>query len=562
MKGMTEVTPFSTTKETVLPHDSNLYPGDRYRKERRALRLMTSSRALKLDMILQKHLDDIDSRWKSHDAEWDSLNRNMKAFGVERIPRDGPNLIGLNVGGVQFCVPRLLAQTHMSGLTSLLELDWGDNISRDASGNVFLDLSAYCFEKLIDTLTLMKSQEARIKESSFPALMVESDQAKTFGYLFDLFSLTYLTVGRDVGGPRSSLLESHNGNWKKLVLDQCPGMPVGLRLIQKGSAYDKFEYTHQQFGSWPLTLTLFRCGKTVYGWVGCWSGETAPTDDTGSKSSKVPFFMKSAAGRLISVGPAMVEYVGDRFCCIKVCKENSNLLINEKGLWEGVRNRARKDERLHTTMDEILKVEILPTTIDEFEIFEPVTAAVLPSSSSDLAKQSSLDEDTEMHKLLADSLRHEQSALQNACADLDHVVNTLQEAKRLQTVMFGSGVEETIVELNVQGRIMSTLRSTLQLCPESALSARFNEERWPPTQKDLDRHGRHILNCNHVCFEKILDVLRMRKGKSQIQMRWERWAPSFMCVGVKLQDKGAFQELVDMYFPGCQSFIMEFVEFK
>ena len=108
---------------------------------------------------------------------------------------------------------------------------------------------------------------------------------------------------------------------------------------------------------------------------------------------------------------------------------------------------------------------------------------------------------------------------------------------------------------------MTTLRSTLQACPRSALAAMFNEERWPATDKDKDEHGRRLIDCDPICFSKILDALRMRKRAS-----WGRGVTpdkqegdNGSCPGaisIKKNDLKAFRTAVQMYFPGCESFIM------
>lgn len=63
---------------------------------------------------------------------------------------------------------------------------------------------------------------------------------------------------------------------------------------------------------------------------------------------------------------------------------------------------------------------------------------------------------------------------------------------------------------------MTTLRSTLQACPDSALATRFDEDKWPATDKDVDEHGRRLIDCSPSVFSKVLDVLRARKRAPRI----------------------------------------------
>ena len=95
--------------------------------------------------------------------------------------------------------------------------------------------------------------------------------------------------------------------------------------------------------------------------------------------------------------------------------------------------------------------------------------------------------------------------------------------------MYGPSVatseQDAVVELNVRGMRMTTLRSTLQN-PRSALAAMLNAESWPASDKDKDEYGRRLVDCDPTCFAKILDVLRRRKRAS-----WSRGATSEMHEG-------------------------------
>ena len=117
------------------------------------------------------------------------------------------------------------------------------------------------------------------------------------------------------------------------------------------------------------------------------------------------------------------------------------------------------------------------------------------------------------------------------------------------------------MELNVRGTRMTTLRSTLQACPRSALAAMFNEDRWPATDKDRDPDGGRLIDCNPTCFAKIIDVLRIRKRASWTQGATPEKQEGLggKCPGAIIFYKADLKTLraaVQMYFPGCESFIM------
>eukprot|EP00904_Undaria_pinnatifida_P000589 jgi/Undpi1/10530/HiC_scaffold_29.g12980.m1 len=130
--------------------------------------------------------------------------------------------------------------------------------------------------------------------------------------------------------------------------------------------------------------------------------------------------------------------------------------------------------------------------------------------------------------------------------------------------------QDSVVELNVRGTRITTLRSTLQACPCSALAAMFNEERWPATDKDKDEHGGRLIDCNSICFCKILDVLRMRKRdlrssgaageggseekEGEKKEEGEEKKKSVILPGgalINLDDLEEFGKAVNMCFPRC-----------
>lgn len=89
--------------------------------------------------------------------------------------------------------------------------------------------------------------------------------------------------------------------------------------------------------------------------------------------------------------------------------------------------------------------------------------------------------------------------------------------------------------------------------PGVRASSEVRQRKCPSDGKDFG-----VIDCSPSSFSKVLDVLRMRKR--------ERW-PLFFgtstgLVTVPSKDQASFVEFVDMYFPGCDSFIMDVVEFE
>ncbi|CAN0473508.1 unnamed protein product [Ectocarpus sp. 8 AP-2014] len=123
-----------------------------------------------------------------------------------------------------------------------------------------------------------------------------------------------------------------------------------------------------------------------------------------------------------------------------------------------------------------------------------------------------------------------------------------------------TGKEEDVVELSVRGTRITTLRSTLQDCPDSALAVMFDKDKWPATVKDLDSNGRHVIDCKPSVFSKVLDVLRITKRAAWARTEEERRRHDETRVTVTANDRLAFEESVTMYFPRCADFVMEYVE--
>eukprot|EP00903_Cladosiphon_okamuranus_P014564 g13508.t1 len=121
-----------------------------------------------------------------------------------------------------------------------------------------------------------------------------------------------------------------------------------------------------------------------------------------------------------------------------------------------------------------------------------------------------------------------------------------------------AGEEDPVIELNVRGTRMTTLRSTLQACPDSALAARFDKDKWPATEKEMDDRGRQVIDCSAYAFSKVLDVRRMRKQRAWPTAKGR--GHGFACIVVKPGDRTAFEEFVGVYFPGSEDFIMDYSE--
>lgn len=177
---------------------------------------------------------------------------------------------------------------------------------------------------------------------------------------------------------------------------------------------------------------------------------------------------------------------------------------------------------------------------------------------------------------IADCLALERRMLDDATGELRLAEARLDAADEAIEVIYGPRATEVskdaVVELNVRGSIFATMRSTLQACPDSALYRRFDKERWPPQEGELDTDGRYLVDCSPLCFSKVLDVLRIRKraawaraaqssenGCSSSEFAAEHGAGRVL-LHIPETHRKCFNALVNMYFPGCENFITDFVE--
>ncbi len=208
----------------------------------------------------------------------------------------------------------------------------------------------------------------------------------------------------------------------------------------------------------------------------------------------------------------------------------------------------------------------------DFDVYAVHQAGRPPSPSflaSDAAAGMSEEEANDVRSFgvaTASSIMEERAALANAQVALATAQDKAAAALRALEIVYGpdiaSGKKDEVVELSVRGTRATTLRSTLTVFPDSVFATWFNGN-WQPTEKDLDEHGRRIVDCSPRVFSKVLDVLRMRKraGWEVGERRGEDGgAATPVPVAVREEDSDCLKEFVNMYFPGRESFVMDLVE--
>ena len=536
--------------------------------------------------------------WEDVDKGWQALQGRLIEVGVVENSED--EVLRLNVGGshVNVCRSMLGKQgSHETRtLASLFDRVWDKRLPRDGDGRIFLDESPTGIKHVFHTF-LKASGTTTAAASGTAAKLplgdgLPDDEKAYLPYVFHALGLPKIY---------STVLEQ--GEFRPMsatILGWCPCEASGLELIYRASRDGRAPPAfHANCGEdKPWTVTLFRVSNTGRGTgdsvVGGFSrAPWTPAGVDGGYRSAVDafvFMLKDGTSSVESPTPTTFEPVrwGMRdeahehavWChandlpCFGDHDLGMTLHSNFRTLCTGNKyyNIPARSSFLSLNGHAVTEIEVfwvrLPAAEPASEEREAKSEANLglidvPTFGTSLLSAEGVREDdiNTFGVSIADSLMEERVALRQAHNELTEAdVKAAASANALAAVYgpnVAEGKEDGVVELSVHGTRMMTLRSTLQACPDSALAARFDEERWPATEKDVDERGRRVMDCSPSVFSKVLDVLRMRKRES-----WAGKAGANYCearVAVKPADRAAFDEFVDMYFPGCESFIMDLV---
>lgn len=220
------------------------------------------------------------------------------------------------------------------------------------------------------------------------------------------------------------------------------------------------------------------------------------------------------------------------------------------------------------TARRVCSIDVFRVHHSEVSAPSPACPAILTPSTTDDVRCgiNAVPEGTaaDVHRFgvsIASSLMEERMVLKQFQAELARAQEMASAAVEALTKVYGpdiaSGKKDEVVKLSVRGVRMTTLRSTLTACPNSVFATWFNGN-CKPTEKDLDKHGRRMLDCKPPVFAKVLDVLRMKKragwtaGGGGVVVK-----PVLVAVG--RVDRACLEEFVNKHFPGCECFIMDLV---
>lgn len=489
---------------------------------------ITEERTKELETAVNEVRLKLDNEWEAVDEAWTGLEKRMVKVGVR--PTDAKDgMMRLNVSGWAVTVNRSTLTSASKSqartvLGALFEGVWDQRVPRDAKGRIVLDESPKCFKYILNKLLGMTQQTTgRGRTSSIPLASVEALEEEDKPYVSYVKSWFGLTAQHNVDSEilRGSEVNAFLGKLQAW----CPHEPCNLKLLYRASV-DGFDASsfHAKCDRSTSTLTLFKvdsgqgCESIVGGYADTsWSQATATYPNNGYVNgteqlyavqfSGYSFYKESSKGFIFSLKngtdkinardadddmfPRAAKYpIDDRarqFAII--CHATEGPRFGNFDLWVPLGSRSptmilnsRSNPKVYKNAHQlhyvdgrtILDVEVFcfeePHTLTSVEEHYPVTDNAADVEVVDIYSFGSS---------MAESFALERSVLAAAKADLTEAEETVLAAVHALETIYGpevaGGKEDDVIDLSVRGISITTLRSTLQACPESALAARFNE---------------------------------------------------------------------------------------
>ncbi|CAM9717145.1 unnamed protein product [Pylaiella littoralis] len=549
-----------------------------------------------VEAALSRRHEEMGQEWDDLDKGWQDLNRKITKIGVTKPLESEKNLLWLNVGGSPLATHRSVLKRKDGGLPKTFTLahifatgTWDGRLPRDSDGRIVLDESPACIKQIVHGI-LKSSQRGELHAAS--GIDTSDDEEPYLSYVSRALHLREPAIGMAVIGGSTVLEGSDVSRLTATLQGWYPDQPNELELLYRASrdGWTSAAFHSRCVDDSPSTITLLRvggwCSDSIVGGFSSvpWTGRRGYCDSPGA----FLFMLKNGSVRGGSVPFQPVQWGvrgGREFQAVYLHDERGptfaagdlNVQWGCDSATVGVGGYAysvgmpylRHDNR---PIIEIETFRVCPTGATERrELAEPTCSTNSPTadkfqfpSPTASAAEHRKDIDT-FGKLIASSFMEQRIALREAQIDLAEAGHEARATANALAAVYGpdvaAGKEDPVVELTVRGIRMTTLLSTLQACPESFLATKFNQERWPATDKDVDENGRQLIDCSPSVFAKVLDVLRMRKREA-----WAGIAPKQGCDGlvrvkIKAEDRGAFEEFVEQHFPGnLQRFIMDCVE--
>ncbi|CAM9158203.1 unnamed protein product, partial [Laminaria digitata] len=541
--------------------------------------------AQQLEQDLQQRREQTDAKWENLEEGWKETSERMVALKIR--PRTN----------------------HEDGfddsiLGALLEGVWDkERVPRDGDGHIVLDESPACIKHIVHTLLTGRASSVAVglpERAAHTAVAV--DEVPCLMY-------TAHVMGLPGSVPKHPHYVKLNGG--STILEPFEIAPFGATIREwfRGSTEEMtllYRATRDGFGSQPFTASCNQHSPTI-SLIRASSGRG--NDDDSVVGGYAVDSWDIAVNSMLFIAPGMSLFMlkdgsasrADLSAPIKwkPHTRNEHMYVHQRD------GPCFGDSDLVTIFDKIsgictvqIKQKQFPISssppflalngkqVVDIEVYHYSTPALPTTTAPCIAPpDGNVLTDTEAHDIrsfgesIASSLMEERVVLDRAVQEMEAAGARVSTAVDALETVYGpsvaAGEQDAVVDLNVRRTRMTTLRSTLQACPQSALATMFDAERWPANEKDMDENGRRLIDCNPTCFAKILDVLRMRKRAS-----WSRGAtPEKQEVGrekgdgeernsvvlrggvlIKKAEEEVFSEAVNLYFPGCESFIMDLVQ--
>lgn len=571
--------------------------------------------AQETEAALKRRRRDMDQAWDSVENGWKKLEKRMAEVGITRPSSSSEGMVRLNVGGSHINVHRSVLERKRGfaspawTLGNLFEARWDARVPRDSDGRIVLDESPVCVKHLVHILFPGTHEiEAGLVAEEKPYLPYVA-------HALGLSTIGMSPTGMSVEGGSAILRPGEKGPLTAALQGWCPGKPAGLQLLYRASR-DGWSTPsfREKCGDSRSTITLFQVGhgdgaSIVGGFSSVsWAVHTIssqasfqnyPYYNNGQPSQPSQailsaseasrdafiFMLKNGAARYTfqptrwTIRPGekyaskAVSWDFDRTPCFGESDLFSPLSSRHGPLWisNNTYDIPAGSAILHLAGQAVSEIEVFRVCPKVSPVLQPkadfeVALPTPPQATKDPALPAQCNDDTRnFGVLIAGSLMEEKMALHQAEIELSRAKKATDVCATSFAAVFGphvaAGKEDPVVELSVRGSRMTTLRSTLQVCADSALAVRFDDEKWPVTEKDLDEHGRRKMDCPPSVFSKVLDVLRMRKRSGWRRNGSKQSRNDKMRVAVKASDRTSFEEFVHMYFPGCENYVMDHVYF-
>ena len=513
--------------------------------------------------------------WDDLDAHSHALEKRMVEVGIIKAAGSEEEMLRFNVGGAPVNIRRS-ALDGRGYLGRLLESVWDKRLPRDSDGFIVLDHSPTCAKFAVHTLL----SASVAPPGTAPLGLGDGLPADECSYLPFVSSALGLAEHLWI----SAVLE--HGDFSRMsttILGWCPGKPFGLELVYRASrdGWSREAFYEKCGNDSTSTITLYRVKNTEPGHDSVVGGFSSvpwtPGNGPSFRSSRGAFVFMLRDGswsQPTSFQPVKWDIKRECEGCELYCDSRSGPCFGEDlEMTGGILTTSNGSYRIPKESPFLSLHGHAVAEMETFRVCYPETTAPPPSAKLGLMEiplfegaatcmdGGGADDFRSFGVSIAGSLTDEKVALRQGHNELAEASTKAAASVEALTALYGpavaAGKQDTVIELSVRGTRMTTLRSTLQACPDSALAARFDENKWPATEKDVDERGRRVMDCSASVFSKVLDVLRMKKraawlaaeGRIDVDAR----------VAVKPVDRTAFGAFVDMHFPGCEDFIMDCV---